>query len=307
MLRLRLIPVALMMFILALGCGDKGADKGGSTDSGGGTSGGGGEKKKTALEKLASKGAGTVEGKVSFDGEPPTPKDLTPQINMKEGDAPHCKMGKTEDETWVVDKADKGVANVIVWLRAPRGKYFDIPEKSRDRASETVTLGQPYCAFEPHVVALFPSYYDADSKKQKATGQKFKVVNNATISHNTNITPKDPIINPGGLNELLKAKAGDKVEERELKLKPCKDADANGEQSFTVACNIHPWMKASGRIFDHPFFAITNKDGSFKIENAPAGAELELVYWHESMDAPKVLKKITVKEGETAKEEFKIK
>lgn len=306
LLRLRLMPIALLMFVLVLGCGggDKPPDNKGGTDTGKSESG-----SKKALEKLASTGWGTIEGKVVFDGEPPTPKDLTPQIAMKEADAAHCKMGKTVDETWVVGGADKGVANVIVWLRAPKGKYFDIPEKAKTN-SDTVTLGQPYCAFEPHVIALFPSYYDGGSKKQKPTGQKFKVVNDATISHNTNITPKDPIVNPGGLNELLKPKSNDKMEERDLKLKPCKDSEANGEQSFTVACNIHPWMKATGRIFDHPFFAVTTggkKDdkefGSYKIENAPAGVELELVYWHESMDAPKVLKKITLKDKETTKEE----
>lgn len=310
LLRLRLMPIALLMFGLVLGCGDKPP----ATTGGGGTDPGTKPSSKKPLEKLASTGWGTIEGKITFDGEPPTPRDLTPQINMKESDAPHCKMGKTVDETWVVGGADKGVANVVVWLRAPKGKYFDIPEKLRDRSAETITLAQPYCAFEPHVFALFPSYYDGDSKKQKPTNQKFHLINDATIAHNSNVDFSDNIVNPEGGNNLLPPRKGDKMEGKTIQVKAGKDNDAGSEQSLKVKCDIHGWMGARGRIFDHPFFAVTTggkKDdkefGSYKIENAPAGVELDLVYWHESMDAPKVLKKITLKDKETTKEDFKVK
>jgi hypothetical protein len=41
-----------------------------------------------------------------------------------------------------------------------------------------------------------------------------------------------------------------------------------------VSCNIHPWMKGYIRVFDHPYFAVTDEDGNFEIKNAPAGK------WH---------------------------
>lgn len=310
--RLRLLPVAMLMIGFVLGCGEKAPPV--SKDVGGDSGSGDGGKKKTPVEKLASKGSGAIEGKITFDGDPPKAKDLTEQINMKAGDAAHCKMGKTEDETWVVGGADKGVANVIVWLKAPSGKYFEVPEKQRDRSSEVITLGQPFCAFEPHVIVLYPSYYDGEAKKQKPTNQKFRVINNATIAHNTNVTFADSTVNAEGLNAQLPAKKGDKMEERDVKAKSGKDNVAGGEQSFKIGCNIHPWMNAHGRIFDHPFFAITTggkaddkEFGAYKIENAPAGAEVELWYWHESMQSPKMLKKVTLKDNDKVTEDFKIK
>ena len=46
-------------------------------------------------------------------------------------------------------------------------------------------------------------------------------------------------------------------------------------------CDIHPWMKGYVRVFDHPYFAVTDEDGKFEIKNAPAG-KWRIVYWHEN-------------------------
>jgi hypothetical protein len=34
------------------------------------------------------------------------------------------------------------------------------------------------------------------------------------------------------------------------------------------------------RVFDHPYFAITDQDGKFEIKDAPVG-KWRIVYWHE--------------------------
>ncbi|MGA0036646.1 MAG: hypothetical protein ACO3HT_11040 [Ilumatobacteraceae bacterium] len=47
-----------------------------------------------------------------------------------------------------------------------------------------------------------------------------------------------------------------------------------------VTCNIHPWMKGWVVVRDNPYAAVTGEDGSFTIENLPAG-KLELQLWHE--------------------------
>ena len=36
-------------------------------------------------------------------------------------------------------------------------------------------------------------------------------------------------------------------------------------------CEVHPWMFAYVGVFDHPFFAVTGKDGTFKISGVPNG------------------------------------
>jgi hypothetical protein len=40
-------------------------------------------------------------------------------------------------------------------------------------------------------------------------------------------------------------------------------------------------MKMHIRVFDHPYFAVTDEQGNFEIRNAPAG-EYRLVVWHET-------------------------
>jgi hypothetical protein len=46
-----------------------------------------------------------------------------------------------------------------------------------------------------------------------------------------------------------------------------------------VGCKFHPWMQAWVRVFDHPYFAVTDADGDFEIKDAPAG-KYRLVVWH---------------------------
>jgi hypothetical protein len=46
-----------------------------------------------------------------------------------------------------------------------------------------------------------------------------------------------------------------------------------------VSSTIYPWMKGFFRIFDHPYFAVTDEQGRFEIRQAPAGKD-RLVVWH---------------------------
>ena len=41
-------------------------------------------------------------------------------------------------------------------------------------------------------------------------------------------------------------------------------------------------MKAWIMVADHPYFAVTDENGNFKIENVPAG-EYEIVFWQEKL------------------------
>jgi plastocyanin len=47
-----------------------------------------------------------------------------------------------------------------------------------------------------------------------------------------------------------------------------------------VYCHIHSHMSASIMVFDHPYFAIPKADGSFAIEDVPAG-DYKVSAWHE--------------------------
>ena len=52
---------------------------------------------------------------------------------------------------------------------------------------------------------------------------------------------------------------------------------------LSVQCDIHPWMSAKLFVFDHPYYAITDKNGNFDIPMVPAGAEITVMGWHEGI------------------------
>jgi len=53
------------------------------------------------------------------------------------------------------------------------------------------------------------------------------------------------------------------------------------EELIRINCNLHLWMRGWGCAFEHPYFALTEKDGPFDIPKLPAGAEMALIAWHE--------------------------
>ena len=54
----------------------------------------------------------------------------------------------------------------------------------------------------------------------------------------------------------------------------------SGAGIVKVFCELHSHMSAVVRVFDHPWFAIPDDQGSFSIDGVPAG-EHTLVAWHE--------------------------
>jgi hypothetical protein len=49
---------------------------------------------------------------------------------------------------------------------------------------------------------------------------------------------------------------------------------------ITLSCSIHPYMKAWIRVYDHPYFAVTNEKGEFEIKLAPQG-DFKMYVWQE--------------------------
>ena len=62
-----------------------------------------------------------------------------------------------------------------------------------------------------------------------------------------------------------------------------------------IKCDVHPWMFAYVGVQNHPFFAVTDKDGNFKIANVPAGKYTLTAYHLKAHGAsPGVTQEITV-------------
>ena len=74
--------------------------------------------------------------------------------------------------------------------------------------------------------------------------------------------------------------------------------------TFKVIFNIHPWMVEKMLVRDSPYFDVSKQDGSFEIENVPAGVELEFQVFQE---AAKNFKDLTVNGKPAAWEQGKFK
>ncbi|HKV06146.1 MAG TPA: hypothetical protein VJO53_13705 [Candidatus Acidoferrales bacterium] len=190
--------------------------------------------------------AASITGTVTFAGSPPT---LRP-IDMSA--SPACvKANPAPIVPPAVVTGDNGaLANVVVYVKAGLGNYrFDTP---RDPA----VLGQKACMYEPHVVALM-------------TNQQFEIQNNDPTMHNVHPLPKHnrqwSTSQPAG-SAALKSFFG------------------RPEFAMPVLCNVHPWMRAFVFIFDHPYFAVTSKTGTFELKTLPPGT-YTIEAWHEIYNA----------------------
>ena len=219
------------------------------------------------LTELASTGWAKLNGTVTYDGTPPAPKPLSMRGSF---DEKNCQDGATErelvEQTWLVNKENKGVSDAIIFLKPPEGKYFKIHASYLEKAKQPVELHQPHCVFIPHSFVYWASYYDKDAKEQKASGQKIKILNDSKFTHNVNWS--DDKINPRGSATLASGK------ETSIKL-------AAQDTPIRFRSNIHPWMSANCWALDNPYAARTDANGKFTIANVPAGVEVHVVVWHE--------------------------
>lgn len=217
------------------------------------------EKKKAKEAKVAEKKPpepwGTLKGRVVWGGDKiPEPGFI--EVPAGGNNAAFClAKGKIpEENTVVVDKKSKGVRDVFVWLVAKTrdGKPPIHPSLEKPAAAPAV-IDQPICMFIPHALAM-------------REGQALLVKNSAPIAHSFKYGGH-PEVNPGQ-NQVIEA--GKSWTIKELK------AD---RYPVGVECSLHPWMKGWIRVFDHPYFAVTDSDGNFEIKLAPAGS-YQLMAWH---------------------------
>jgi len=205
-----------------------------------------------------AKGSGTIKGKVTLDGA--APKEAKIAILKGHKDESHCLKGDTEDQTWSVG-ADNGLQWVVVYLKPPAGQSFKV-DLANKTWKDAVEITQPFCAFKPHVSVAFPKY------DGKATGQKAVVKNDAPILHNTRYAG-NPLKNAGKNYTIPAGK------EEVLALNP-------DNQAIVLSCDAHKWMEGFIWAFDHPYAAVTDKDGNFEIKNCPLGPDVAVMAWHES-------------------------
>jgi plastocyanin len=201
--------------------------------------------------------AGDIAGTITLKGTPPPEKEIT-QIK---DDANCGKLHTATVKTRFYVVGGKGeLADVFVTLKGISGK-------SAGASAEPIVIDQKGCEYLPYVTAC-------------QTGQKVVVKNSDPVLHNIHPTP---------------TAAGNKEDN---KAQMPGGADLNftfptAENFLRFKCDVHPWMFAYVNVADHPYFAVTGKDGSFTIKNVPAG-KYTLVAMHRKAAPTGVEKEIEV-------------
>ncbi len=166
---------------------------------------------------------------------------------------PAVKVTKDQDycgetlpnETYVIE-SNGGLKNVVVFIEsAPPGKAAD--------AQKDNFLYNQGCRYAPRVMAL-------------QRGERLHVKSNDPKLH----IPHGYLGNRTVFNLSLPFK-GTSI-----------DATSRIRQPgfLKVVCDTHAWMLGFVHVFDHPYFAVTDDQGTFSIADLPAGTYV-LKAWHE--------------------------
>ncbi len=178
--------------------------------------------------------AADIAGFINLKGTPPAAREITP---IK--DDPNCAAlypGALPKTTFYVVGPNGGLADVVVYLKGISGK-------STGASAPPVVLDQKGALYSPQILAI-------------QTGQKLLVKNSDPFVHNVHTKPTE---NPES-NQVQMPGSPDLTYTFD---KP--------EMFLKFQCDVHPWMFAWVSVFDHPYFAISGKDGKFVIKNVPPG------------------------------------
>lgn len=197
--------------------------------------------KDQVYEAIEVADGGSIVGTVSFLGTPPSPKKLPVGT-----DPEACGTAEKPSRALLVDE-NGGVRDAVVNLRRI--------ERGRPWPQREYYLRQSDCRFDPHIL-LIPE------------GEDLHLVNTDRILHIVRSISRDSVFNVGQPRFVVQLL----VENFTQQIAKTK--------AVRLVCDIHGWMEAYAVIQKHPYYAVTEPDGSFRIEDVPPG-KYELELWHQ--------------------------
>ncbi|WP_407753278.1 carboxypeptidase regulatory-like domain-containing protein [Archangium sp.] len=205
---------------------------------------------------------GIIQGHLSLSGPPP----LLPPLPTSPSVAAVC--GPSVPDRSLVVGPDGALGYVVVALadgtEAPPPADPEVPSASLD---------QTRCTFEPPVSAA-------------RAGTALEVRNSDALLHNVDALA-------GSQRSILNVALpiqGSRVR-RPLPVAP---------GVLQVRCDLHPWMSAAVRTFEHPWFTTTDASGHFRLE-VPPGTHA-VILWHPRL--PGITRSISVRPGETVQFDY---
>jgi plastocyanin len=154
--------------------------------------------------------------------------------------------GKEKDAEALVLSSTNGIRNAVVSLQnVPSGTKWESNLPS-------ITMDQKQCAFVPRVVIV-------------PVGGTVEFLNSDRLLHNVKSAGKE---NPPFNRAQPHA--------RSISFK------FNKPEILRVDCDLHSWMRGWVVVAEHPFYAVTNEQGEFILDNVPPG-KYSLQVWQESL------------------------
>ena len=189
-------------------------------------------------------GESTVTGTIKFEGAPPAARPVRMASDpLCMPDGPQGTMSEV-----VVVGQGGGLQNVFVYVKdGLGGRTFQAPKSP-------VVLDQRGCKYTPHVFGV-------------QVGQPVEIRNSDPTLHNVHAVPKE--------NEEFNFG-------QMAKVPPTIRVFDEQEIGVPFRCDVHGWMNAYAGVVPHPFYAVTNADGSFEIKGLPAGT-YTIEAWHEKL------------------------
>ena len=182
---------------------------------------------------------GTVRGVVRFPESYPEREKITITKD-------HAVCGAVQySEDFVVSEKGHGLKNVVVSLSG-------VQETTKASGESIATLEQQGCRFVPHVQAVL-------------AGTVLEIVNNDGILHNIHaytLEPKRTLFNKAQPKMLKKIK------------QPLRRPGM-----YSIKCDVHNHMSAFIAVMDHPFYSVTDENGSYTISDVPPGT-YKVQAWH---------------------------
>ncbi|MBI4608455.1 MAG: carboxypeptidase regulatory-like domain-containing protein [Candidatus Rokubacteria bacterium] len=187
-----------------------------------------------------------------------------PKVVKVNKDNQACGNEKKSEE--LVVGANKGIRWAVASVVGGKGPA--------PKPAKKAVLDQKTCQFQPHVL-LVPA------------GAEVDILNPDGVLHNIHtFSTANPSINKA--QPKFKKVMTEKFEKPEI---------------VKVQCDAHSWMAGWVVVMGHPYYAVTDDKGTFKIENVPAGKHTVEV-WHETLG--KATKEVEVKAGAETKVAFEL-
>ena len=154
--------------------------------------------------------------------------------------------------------ANKGLVNAVVSVAGAKGAT----------TARKGVIDQKGCVFVPHVVGMTPG--------------EIEIKNSDGILHNVHTY----------------STANRSINKAMPKFRKTMTEKFDKPEIIKFTCDVHSWMLGWVAVMPHPYFGVTDTNGTTKIENVPAGKHTVEV-WHAELG--KQTASVDVKAGETAK------